>query len=62
MTIPPTPLPKKASEGMTLSWAMHCRILGAPYRPPMQEAREEMYRPRRKRKPTKETWRKTENK
>jgi len=44
--------------GITFSWAMHCRILGAPYSPPMQEARDEMYSPSKNKKPTKDTWRK----
>lgn len=53
-----TPRPRKASMGITFSWAMHCRILGAPYSPPMQEARDEMYSPSKNKKPTKDTWRK----
>ena len=44
--------------GITFSWARHCRILGAPYSPPMQEARDEMYSPSKNKKPTKDTWRK----
>lgn len=50
-----TPCPRQASAGITFSWAMHCRIRGAPYRPPMQEARDEMYKPKRNRKPTRDT-------
>lgn len=53
-----TPRPRKASMGITFSWAMHCRILGAPYSPPMQEARDEMYSPSKNKNPTKDTWRK----
>lgn len=35
---------------------MHWRIRGAPYKPPMQEAKEEMYNPNKNKKPTKDTW------
>lgn len=50
-----TTLARKPRTGITLSCAMHCRILGAPYRPPMHEAKEEMYRPSNQRNPTRAT-------
>ena len=50
-----TPCARTFMKGTTPSEAMHWRMRGEPYKPPMQLEMEEMYRPARNRNLTMDT-------